>query len=101
MQTRYPYRVVKANWTDKGSASYQAVLHITGDDELGIVSNISDVISKDLRVQMRSISVDTNAGSFVGNVTVVIASTEHLDTLIVKLKRVKGVHRVTRYDPVN
>ncbi|MDM8161627.1 RelA/SpoT family protein [Labilibaculum sp. K2S] len=101
MQTRYPYRVVKANWTDKGSASYQAVLHITGDDELGIVSNISDVISKDLRVQMRSISVDTNAGSFVGNVTVIIASTEHLDTLIVKLKRVKGVHRVTRYDPVS
>ncbi|PKQ60631.1 RelA/SpoT family protein [Labilibaculum filiforme] len=101
MQTRYPYRVVKANWTDKGSASYQAVLHITGEDELGIVSNISDVISKDLRVQMRSISVDTNAGSFVGNVTVVIASTEHLDTLIVKLKRVKGVQRVTRYDPVN
>ena len=101
MQTRYPYRVVKANWTDKGSASYQAVLHITGVDELGIVSNISDVISKDLRVQMRSIAVDTNAGSFVGNVTVVVASTEHLDTLIVKLNRVKGVHRVTRYDPVS
>jgi len=100
MQTRYPYRVVKANWTDKGSASYQAVLHITGDDELGIVSHISDVISKDLRVQMRSISVDTNAGAFVGNLTVVIASTEHLDTLIVKLKRIKGVHRVSRYDPV-
>lgn len=101
MQTRYPYRVVKANWTDKGSASYQAVLNITGDDELGIVSNISDVISKDLRVQMRSISVDTNAGAFVGNVTVVIASTEHLDTLIVKLKKVKGVHRVSRYDVVS
>lgn len=101
MQNRYPYRVVKANWTDKGSASYQTVLHITGDDELGIVSNISDVISKDLRVQMRSIAVDTNAGSFVGNITVIIASTEHLDTLIVKLNRVKGVHRVTRYDPVS
>ncbi|WP_372751322.1 bifunctional (p)ppGpp synthetase/guanosine-3',5'-bis(diphosphate) 3'-pyrophosphohydrolase [Labilibaculum sp.] len=101
MQSRYPYRVVKANWTDKGSASYQAVLHITGEDELGIVSNISDVISKDLRVQMRAIAVDTNAGSFVGNLTVVVASTEHLDTLIVKLKRVKGVQRVTRYDPVS
>jgi GTP pyrophosphokinase len=101
MQSRYPYRVVKANWTDKGSASYQAVLHIIGEDELGIVSNISDVISKDLRVQMRAIAVDTNAGSFVGNVTVVVASTDLLDTLIVKLKRVKGVHRVTRYDPVS
>ncbi len=101
MQSRYPYRVVKANWTDKGSASYQAILHITGDDELGIVSNISDVISKDLRVQMRSISVETNAGAFVGNVTVAIASTDHLDTLIVKIKKIKGVHRVSRYDAVS
>lgn len=100
MRSRYPYRVVKANWTSKGSASYQAVLHITGNDELGIVSNISDVISKDLSVQMRSLSVETNAGTFVGTVTVVIASTEHLNTLLVKLKRIKGVHRVSRYDAV-
>jgi GTP pyrophosphokinase len=100
MQSRYPYRVVKANWTEKGAASYQAVLHITGDDELGIVTSISEVITKDLRVQMRNISVDTNAGSFVGNLTVVVSNTDHLNTLIVKLKRIKGVHKVTRYDSV-
>jgi len=101
MQTRYPYRVVKANWSEKGSASYQAVIQVTGNDELGIVSNISDVISKDLRVQMRSITVDTNAGSFDGKLTVVVSNTDHLDTLIVKLKRIKGVLRVSRYNPVD
>ncbi|RKD98548.1 RelA/SpoT family protein [Marinifilum flexuosum] len=100
MMSRYPYRVVKANWTEKGAASYQAVLHITGDDELGMVTNISEVITKDLRVQMRSISVETNAGSFEGNLTVVVSNIEHLNTLMVKLRRIKGVHRVSRYDTV-
>jgi len=100
MQSRYPYRVVKANWTEKGAASYQAILHITGDDELGMITNISEVITKDLRVQMRSISVESNAGTFEGHLTVVVSNTDHLNTLIVKLKRLKGVHRVSRYDTV-
>ncbi|WP_421919437.1 RelA/SpoT family protein [Marinifilum sp.] len=100
MMSRYPYRVVKANWTEKGAASYQAVLHITGDDELGMITNISEVISKDLRVQMRSISVETNAGSFEGKLTIVVSNIDHLNTLIVKLRRIKGVHRVSRYDTV-
>jgi GTP pyrophosphokinase len=100
MMSRYPYRVVKANWTEKGAASYLAVLHITGNDELGIITNISEVISKDLRVQMRSIAVDTNAGSFEGKLTVVVSNIEHLNTLMVKLRRIKGVHRVSRYDTV-
>lgn len=100
MQSRYPYRVVKANWTEKGAASYQAVLHITGTDELGIVSSISEAITKDLRVQMRNISVDTNGGAFEGNVTVVVSNIEHLNSLIVKLKKIKGVHKVSRFDNV-
>lgn len=98
MQSRYPYRVVKANWSEKGAASYQAVIHIFGDDELGMMSNISEVITKDLRVQMRSISVETNGGVFEGNLTVVVSNIDNLNTLIVKLKRIKGVHRVSRFD---
>ncbi|MGQ1911246.1 RelA/SpoT family protein [Marinifilum sp. RC60d5] len=101
MQSRYPYRVVKANWSEKGAASYQAVLHIMGDDELGMMSSISEVITKDLRVQMRSISVESNGGVFEGNLTVVVSNIDHLNTLIVKLKRIKGVHRVSRFDTVS
>ncbi len=100
MLTRYPYRVVKSSWTSKGSASYQAVLHITGEDELGMVNNISEVITKDLRVKMRSIQVETNAGGFEGKLTVVISNIDHLNNLIAKLKQIKGVNKVSRYDMV-
>lgn len=100
MLTRYPYRVVKSNWSAKGSASYQAVLHITGEDELGIVNNISEVITKDLRVKMRSIQVETNAGAFEGRLTVVISNIDHLNNLIAKLKLIKGVRKISRYDTV-
>jgi len=100
LMTRYPYRVVKSNWTAKGSASYQAVLHITGEDELGIINNISETITKDLRVQMRSIQVDTNAGEFEGKLSVVISNIDHLNNLIAKLKLIKGIHKISRYDTV-
>ena len=100
MLTRYPYRVVKSNWTAKGSASYQAVLHITGEDELGIVNNISELITKDLRVEMRSIQVESKAGIFEGRLTVVISNIDHLNNLIAKLKVIKGVTKISRYDTV-
>lgn len=100
MLTRYPYRVVKSNWTNKGNASYQAVLHITGEDELGIINNISETITKDLRVKMRSIQVDTNAGAFEGKLSVIISNIDHLNNLIAKLKLIKGIHKVSRYDTV-
>ena len=98
--TRYPYRVVKSNWSAKGSASYQAVLHVTGEDELGMVNNISEVITKDLRVKMRSIQVESNAGAFEGRLTVVISNIDHLNNLIAKLKLIKGVSKISRYDTV-
>ncbi len=100
MLTRYPYRVVKSNWTAKGNASYQAVLHITGEDELGLINHISEVITKDLRVKMRSIQVETNAGAFEGRLTVVISNIDHLNNLIAKLKQIKGVSKISRYDTV-
>jgi len=100
MLTRYPYRVVKSNWTAKGSASYQAVLHITGEDDLGMVNNISEIITKDLRVKMRSIQVESNAGAFEGKLTVVISNIDHLNNLIAKLKQIKGVTKISRYDTV-
>ena len=100
MMTRYPYRVVKSTWSTKGSASYQAVIHITGEDELGLVNNITEMIAKDFRVKMRAIQVETNAGSFEGRLTVVVANIEHLNNLIAKLKLIKGVSKVSRYDNV-
>jgi guanosine-3',5'-bis(diphosphate) 3'-pyrophosphohydrolase len=97
--SRYAYRVVDARWSrsEKGSR-FQVTLQITGIDDLGIVSNISEVISKDLQVNMRSISIDSNDGMFEGSITLFVRDTQHLEVLIRKLKKVKGVMNIRRVD---
>lgn len=97
---RYPYRIVDAKWTNEGNSSYQAVLLILGNDEIGLVSNISSLISKDFRVQMRSISISSDSGFFEGKITLLINNSDHLTHLITKLRNIKGVTKVTRYDTV-
>ncbi len=95
--SRYSYRVVKARWNQsEKSLSFSVTLQVTGMDELGIVSNISDVISKDLQVNMRSISIDSNDGMFEGSITLFVKDTQHLEALIRKLKKVKGVLNIRR-----
>jgi GTP pyrophosphokinase len=97
--SRFGYRVVKARWTqvEKGTF-FPVTLQITGVDDLGIVSNISDVISKDLQVNMRSISIDSNDGMFEGSITLFVKDTQHLEAMIRKLKKVKGVMNIRRLD---
>ena len=67
---------------------------------MGMVNNITEVITKDLRVKMRSIQVESNAGAFEGRLTVVISNIDHLNNLIAKLKLIKGVSKISRYDTV-
>jgi len=99
MLSRYGYRVVKARWnTSERGAFFPVTLRITGLDDLGIVSNISDVISKDLQVNMRSISIDSNDGMFEGSITLFVKDTQHLEALIRKLKKVKGVLNIKRLE---
>jgi len=99
MLSRYGYRVVKARWnTREKGAFFPVALRITGMDDLGIVSNISDVISKDLQVNMRSISIESNDGMFEGSITLFVKDTQHLEALIRKLKKVKGVLNIKRLE---
>jgi len=99
MIERYPYRFIKAKWQDtKKKSSFQATIRISGTDELGIVGQISHVISKDIFVQMRSINIDSNNGAFDGTLRVFVNGLEHLDFLMNKLKSIKGVIAVTRAD---
>lgn len=100
LMRRYPYRIVAAKWTNEGNTAYQAVLQVIGDDEIGIVNDISQVISKDLRVQMRAISVNSRDGMFEGKITVLVNNTDSLYMLIKRLNKIKGVARVSRYDTV-
>lgn len=96
--SKYGYRVVKAKWTKAAEVSFLAGIRITGLDDIGIISGISTVISGDLKVNMRSISVVSNDGMFEGDIMVYVNDTQHLDTLIRKLKEVKGVLKVSRFD---
>lgn len=97
--SRYGYRVVSAQWTrSDGTSVYQVDIKVVGIDDIGLVSRITDVISKDMKVNMRSISINKNDGMFEGFVTLFVKDTTHLDALINKLKKVKGVlsaHRIS------
>jgi GTP diphosphokinase / guanosine-3',5'-bis(diphosphate) 3'-diphosphatase len=97
MISRYGYRVVEAQWTrTDGTTAYQAVVKLVGIDDIGLVSRVTDVISKDQKVNMRSINISTNDGMFEGQITVFVKDTAHLDALINKLKRVKGILNASR-----
>ncbi len=96
--SKYGYRVVKAKWTKASEVSFLAGIRITGLDDIGIISGISTVISNDLKVNMRSISVVSNDGMFEGDIMVYVNDTKHLETLMRKLKDVKGVLKVSRFD---
>ena len=99
MIERYPYRVIKAKWQDtKKKSSFQATIRIAGTDEVGIVGQISHVISKDIGVQMRSINIENNNGDFDGTLRVYVNGLDHLDFLMNKLRSINGVFSVSRAD---
>jgi len=97
MIARFGYRIVKARWSGKAEGSqYPITLHIVGHDDIGIVTNITSLISKESKISLRSISVDSNAGLFQGNLTIMVNDTKDLEGIIKKIKQVKGVKNVSR-----
>jgi GTP pyrophosphokinase len=101
MINRYGYRVVKARWAGTDSNTYfQAAIKLTGADEIGILSKISDIIAKDFRVNLRSINVETNEGTFEGLIKLFVKDVRHLDVLTHKLLKIKGVLNATRIDTI-
>lgn len=98
MLSHYAYRVVKARWVDQKSIAFLTGLKVTGIDEVGIVNKITRLISNQMKVNMRSISFDTNDGTFEGKIIVYVQDTKHLDELMSKLKTVPGVISVKRMD---
>ena len=93
---QYPYRIQAARWSGKSSGQYFITLRVVGNDDIGIVTNISSVINKEPNTLLRSISIDTEGGLFQGHLTVSVADLSSLNLLIRKIKAVKGVKNVTR-----
>ncbi|WP_316805536.1 bifunctional (p)ppGpp synthetase/guanosine-3',5'-bis(diphosphate) 3'-pyrophosphohydrolase [Pedobacter nototheniae] len=98
LMANYGYRVVKAKWNKQQELTFLTGLHIVGIDDVGLINNITRVISTDFKVNMRSITVDTNEGIFDGSIMIFVNDTEHLENLIKNLLKVRGVTGVTRFD---
>jgi len=98
LMSNYAYRIVKATWDGKENLSFLTGIKIIGIDEIGIVKNITLIISSQLSVNMRSISFDSHDGVFEGSIMVFVNDKLHLTELIEKLKKVQGVTKVERFD---
>jgi GTP pyrophosphokinase len=97
MVERFPYRIIKSIWRETTSkSSFLTTLHISGIDNVGIVSEISHIIAKDIGTQIRSININSDKGKFEGKLQISVYSVDHLEFLINKLKKVKGVINVAR-----
>jgi guanosine-3',5'-bis(diphosphate) 3'-pyrophosphohydrolase len=101
LMSNYGYRIVKAKWTSQQQISFLAGVQITGIDEVGVVNNITKVISNELKVNIRSISIESDDGIFEGTIMLYLQDTDHLETLTRKLKMLKGILTVSRIDNTN
>ena len=96
LRRRFGYRIVKAKWSGKGSSQYSITLRIIGTDDIGIVNNLTSIISKDEKLVLRSINIDSHDGLFSGTLVVMINDNTRLEALIKKLRTVRGVKQVER-----
>ena len=96
LRKRFGYRVVKAKWSGKGNSQYSITLKIIGNDDIGIVNNITSIISKEEKIMMRSINIDSHDGLFSGNLVVNVEDTSRLEQLIKKLRNIKGIKQIIR-----
>ncbi|MBR7031412.1 MAG: bifunctional (p)ppGpp synthetase/guanosine-3',5'-bis(diphosphate) 3'-pyrophosphohydrolase [Prevotella sp.] len=96
LRRRFGYRIVKAKWSGKGSSQYSITLRVIGNDDIGIVNNLTSIISKDEKLVLRNINIDSHDGLFSGTLVVMINDNTRLEALIKKLRTVRGVKQVER-----
>ena len=96
LKKRFGYRIVKAKWSGKGASQYAITLRIIGNDDIGIVNNLTNIISRDEKLILRSINIDSHDGLFSGNLTIMIDDNTRLEALMKKLRTVRGVKQVER-----
>jgi GTP pyrophosphokinase len=96
MISRFGYRIIQAQWSGKGGVNYSVTLRVIGLDDIGILTNITSLISKENGTTLRSINVNSVDGLFQGDITVMISDTSMMESLIKKIKGVKGVKQVMR-----
>lgn len=96
LMSKFAYRIVKAKWYTGKSIAFLSGIKIKGIDDMGILNNLTNLISSEYNLNIRSINIDSNAGTFEGTVMLYVNDTQHLNILIGKIKRIKGVKQVSR-----
>ena len=96
--SKFAYRILKAKWHSKNEISFLSSLKIKGTDRVGIIDDISKIISSELKVNMKSISINSNSGVFEGKIQLYVNNTVHLLRLIKKLQKVRNVIKVSRFE---
>jgi GTP pyrophosphokinase len=91
-------RVVKAKWTSQHEVAFLTGLKILGTDRVGLINDVTKIISEELKVNMSSMSIHTDHGIFEGEIMLYVNDTRHLEQLIGKLRGVEGVEKVSRFD---
>jgi GTP diphosphokinase / guanosine-3',5'-bis(diphosphate) 3'-diphosphatase len=98
LMSNHGNRIIKAKWTSQRALAFLASLRITGTDRMGLVNDVTRIISNELNINMRGLTIDTKDGVFEGVIRLYVHDTNHLDTLMNKLGRVNGVFDVVRFD---
>jgi GTP pyrophosphokinase len=96
LQSNYAYRIIAAHWIDATQEEFSVEIALHGIDHLGLVSNITKVISNQMNVNMRSINFNTDGGTFSGKIKVVVKNNNTLQKLISNLKHINGIDKVSR-----
>ncbi len=96
--SNYGYRVVKAKWSSKKDSTFEAAIKIIGTDRIGLINDVSNVISSELKINMRAMTINTEGGIFEGEIQLYVEDTSHLDLMIRKLENVEGVLNVSRHN---
>lgn len=96
LQSNYAYRIISAKWIDSSQEESQAEIQLTGIDNLGLINEITKVISGNMHVNMRNLNFNTDGGTFTGKITVVVKNRAILKKVIDNLKQINGIDKVTR-----
>lgn len=99
LMANYGYRIIKARWTSQKEVAFLTGLLIEGIDDVGLINKITTVISKEYKVNIRSITIGSNEGIFEGSIMVFVNDTEQLENLIRSLKQISGITSIKRFEP--
>jgi GTP diphosphokinase / guanosine-3',5'-bis(diphosphate) 3'-diphosphatase len=96
LQSNYAYRIISAKWIDSSQEEFRSDIRLTGIDNLGLVSQVTEMISNHMHVNMRSLNFTSEGGTFTGQITVVVKNNVILKKLIENLKQINGIDKVVR-----